>query len=396
MNFTSDNSVGASPQILAAILAANAGTEDAYGADGHSRRAETLLSEVFERDVAAFLVATGTAANALALGLLAPPWGAVFCHEEAHIIDDECNAPEFFTAGAKLVGVAGVGGKITPAGLEQVLARYPRGLVKAAQPAALSLSQVTEAGTVYSPSEIDALGALAHAHGLAVHMDGARFANAVAALGCGAADMSWKAGVDVLSFGATKNGALACEAVVVFDKARAASLPFQRKRAGHTLSKGRFLGAQMCAYLKEGHWLSLAQHANAMAVRLADGLDAVPSLRLAWPRQANELFVILPAKTDARLRAAGFRYHPWSSLSLPEGERIAPGEVLARLVASYATREEDVDRLIAAAAATGDARVSAGKTRAGTRRPGSAHGWNAPQDRRIVVEDGKGPSSNER
>ena len=201
-------------------------------------RAEARLSEIFEREVAVFLVATGTAANALALAALARPWQAMFCHEEAHIIDDECGAPEFFTAGAKLVGIPGRNGKITPDALSETLARFPRGLVKTTQPGALSLSQATEAGTVYSLDEIAALAAIAHEAGVGVHMDGARFANALVALGATPAEMTWRAGVDVLSFGATKNGALACEAVMFFDRDKAAAMPYQRKRAGRRCRKG--------------------------------------------------------------------------------------------------------------------------------------------------------------
>ena len=242
----------------------------------------------------------------------------MFCHEEAHVHDDECGAPEFFTGGAKLVGVPGYAGKITPEALAETLARYPRGLVKSCQPAALTLSQVTEAGTVYSLAEIAALAATAHAAGLAVHMDGARFANALVALGCTPAEMTWRLGIDALSFGATKNGALACEAVVFFDKPRAESFPYLRKRGGHTLSKGRLLGAQMAAYLENGLWLELAARANALARRLSEGLVALPGLRAVWPTEANEVFVVgadgaprgvargrrgVPRMADARRRA---------------------------------------------------------------------------------------------
>jgi threonine aldolase len=254
MDFASDNAWGAAPEILAALTAANSGPTPAYGADDWTARAERRLAEVFERDCAVFLVATGTAANALALAALAPPWGAIFCHETAHVADDECGAPEFYTAGAKLVGIPGAAGKIPEAGLGRALARYPRGLVKQVQPAALTLSQATECGTIYTCAEIAALADMAHAAGLGVHMDGARFANALVSLGCTAADMTWKAGVDVLSFGATKNGALACEAVVFFDPAQADDFAFRRKRGGHTLSKGRLLGAQMLAYLEGDHF----------------------------------------------------------------------------------------------------------------------------------------------
>ncbi len=247
MNLASDNVTGASRPVLEALIAANDGTEAAYGSDSFTQLAEAKLARIFEHDVSVFLVATGTAANALALAALSPPWGAIFCHAESHVIDDECGAPEMFTDGAKLVGLPGVNGKILPNDLEDAIARYPKGVAKASQPSALSISQVTEAGTIYSLNEIAALTKVAKAHGLGVHLDGARFANALVALQCSPAEMTWKSGVDVVSFGATKNGALSCEAVIFFDKAQAESFQFRRKRSGHTVSKGRLLGAQMAA-----------------------------------------------------------------------------------------------------------------------------------------------------
>ncbi len=347
MDFTSDNVVGASPVVMAAIVAANTGPQPSYGADPFTLEAEARLREVFETELAVFLVATGTAANALVLGALCPPWGAVFCHERAHVMEDECGAPEMFTAGAKLVGVSGETGKIDRQSLAAALAGFSPGDVRRVQPAALSLSQATECGTLYEPAEIAALAAIAHEAGAAVHMDGARFANALVTLGCTPAEMSWKAGVDVLSFGATKNGALACEAVLVFDVSRAKTLSFQRKRSGHSLSKARFLGAQMAAYLADGHWLANARAANAHAARLAEGLAAA-GVRTPWPRQANEVFAFLPARTDAALQATGFRYYDWNERDYGSARR--DGEVLVRLVTSFATASEDVEKFIAAAA----------------------------------------------
>lgn len=347
MHFASDNASGASPRIMEALVAANAGHAMPYGADDFTRLAEKKLCEVFERDCAVFLTPTGTAANALALAAFSPPYGAVFCHENAHVMDDECGAPEFFAGGAKLVGIAGKLGKIDPAGLSAKLAAYPRGLVKQVQPAVLSISQASESGTVYKPSEISRLAALAHEKGVAVHMDGARFANALVALGCSPAEMSWKAGVDVLSFGATKNGAVMCEAVIFFDRDRAADFLFLRKRGGHTLSKGRYLGAQMCAYLEDGHWLELAAKANGQAKKLAAGLTRIPGVRLGWPRQINELFAVLPGAVNKSLRAAGAQYYDWGGRGLPQGARsLGKGEMLARMVTSWATSDEDVARFL--------------------------------------------------
>ena len=348
MNFASDNVVGASRPVLEALLAANDGAQLAYGADAFTARGEAMLAEAFEHEVSVFLVATGTGANALALSAITPPWGAVFCHEESHVLDDECGAPEMFTAGAKLVGIPGVGGKIAPADLAATLSRFPRGLVKAVQPSALSISQVTEAGTIYSVAEIETLAGLARDAGVRVHLDGARFANAMVALGCSAADMTWRAGVDVVSFGASKNGCLACEAVVFFDKALAADFQFRRKRSGHTLSKGRLLGAQLVGYLQDGHWIDNARHANRMASVLAGGLSGIAGVRLPWPTQANEVFAVMPAAVDEAIRAAGFRGAPWSSLSLPAGFELG-SDRFVRFVLSWATREDDVMGLLAAA-----------------------------------------------
>ena len=324
MNFASDNGAGVAPEILEAIAASSRVNAPAYGADEYTARAQTRLNEVFETRVAAFLVATGTGANALALAALVNPWDAVFCHEEAHIHDDECGAPEFYAGGAKLVGIAGEGGKITPRGLMETMERFPRGLVKSSQPGALSLSQASEAGTVYSVREVSELSSIAHRNGICVHMDGARFANALVSAKAAPAEMTWRAGVDILTFGATKNGALACEAVVFFDPARAENFAFQRKRGGHTLSKGRLLGAQMEAYLADGLWLRLAERANASARRLSRALSTTPGVRLAWPTEANEVFVVAPDALVAAWRAAGAKFHEWSTRSLA-GSRPAKG-----------------------------------------------------------------------
>jgi threonine aldolase len=350
MDFTSDNTFGAHPKILEAIVAANAGALPSYGEDPFTQRAAEEIVRVFGHEAVVSLVATGTATNALALGALCPPWGAVFCHEDAHISEDECGAPEMFTAGAKIVGIKGFAGKMQPADLKATLAAFPRGPVKQVQPAVLSLSQLTEAGTAYTCAEISELAAIAHEAGLKVHMDGARFANALVAEGCSPAAMSWEAGIDVLCLGATKNGALACEAVIFFDAALAQAFGYQRKRAGHTLSKGRFLGAQMLAYLDSDLWLDLAKSANAYAARLAAEFAKVPGVRLPWPPVANEIFAILPRGLDETLRRAGARYYDWTLRAFPPGAN-PPGETesFIRLVTSYATTDADIDGFIAVA-----------------------------------------------
>jgi threonine aldolase len=341
MNFASDNTAPVAPAILDAVVKANAGFALGYGNDDWSSGVERRLSEIFEREVAAFLVPTGTAANALALAQIAPPWGVVFCHAESHIATDECGAPEFFGGGLKLAGLAGEGAKIAPQTLQAALAGYGGHSPHQMVAAALSITQATEAGTVYRPDEIATLCDIAHRRGLAVHMDGARFANALARLNASAAQMTWQAGIDVLSFGATKGGAMAAEAVVLFDPAQAAFFGERRKRAGHLLSKHRFLAAQMAAYLTDDLWLRLARHADAMADLLAQRLAAL-GLSPVWPVEANLVFVALPRALDARLKAAGASYYvrPSGDLKLP------PDHVLARLVTSFATRDEEIERFV--------------------------------------------------
>ncbi len=270
-------------------------------------------------------------------------------HEESHVHDDECGAPEFFAAGAKLVGIPGLAGKMTPEVFGETLARYPRGLVKASQPGALSLSQATEAGTLYTVAEIESLASLAHEAGIGVHMDGARFANAIVALNATPAEMTWRAGVDALSFGATKNGALACEAVLFFDPDRAAQFAFQRKRGGHTLSKGRFLGAQMEAYLTDGLWLINARRANAAASSLAEGLLRAPGVRRAWPTEVNEVFVVAPRVRAKAWRRAGAKFHDWPTRALASELAPGPEETLLRLVTSFETSRAEIDGLVAIA-----------------------------------------------
>lgn len=348
MNFRSDNTAGASEKVLAALVAANAGAQSAYGADELTKAVEKRLSEIFERDVAAFLVVNGTAANSLALACAAPPWGAVLCHMESHIAEDECGAPEFFSGGAKLVGLPGIACKLEPATVAMKLERMPARSLRHSELTALSITQATEAGTIYILDEIAALAEVARSRGLTVHMDGARFANALVALGCTPAEMTWKAGVDILSFGATKNGCLAAEAVIFFDKKKAMEMEIRRKRAGHTLSKGRFLAAQMQAYLSEGHWLDLARHANLAAERLEEALLSMPGVRLGWPCQANAVFAILPEAVDRRLRQANASYHPWSPDWLPVKSVPKKGETLFRFVTSFRTTTTEIEALRAA------------------------------------------------
>lgn len=328
--FKSDNTAPAAPEILRALERANEGYSRGYGDDAWSAQLRSRFSALFERDVAVFPLASGTSANALALATLVPPYGAIVTHEEAHIVRDECGAPEFMTSGARLQLLTGAGAKITPAALHEVIRANPTS-VHTVQPRAVSITQATELGTVYSVAELRALGSACGQLGLALHMDGARFANAVATLGVSPAELTWRAGVDVLSFGATKNGALSAEAVVFFDPARVADFEWRRKRAGHLLSKMRYVSAQLLAYLENDLWLRLAGRANALARELgaAAGADLLQKV------EANEVFVRIGDQRIAELRAQGFEFYDWG----------ASGSGEARFVVSWCQSEEDVAAL---------------------------------------------------
>ena len=350
MNFASDNAAGVAPPILDAIRRANDGFALGYGDDSLTRRVERSLCDLFERDVAAFMVATGTAANSLAIAQLAPPWGAVLCHREAHIMTSECGAPEFFGGGLKLVGLPGNDGRITTDILEAALDAHEWGGPHHVSPAVLSLTQATEAGTTYRPNKVARLADIAHRRGMSVQMDGARFANAIARLGASPAEATWKAGVDVLAFGATKGGAMAAEAVIFFDPASARAMGERRKRAGHLMSKHRFVAAQFDAFLADGLWLRLARHANRMADQLAQGLSEI-GFRPLWPVEANLVFVVLPQDVHKRLTAAGASYYDMHRDTAPAAEFARPDDVLVRLVTSFSTTVEEIDRFVAAARA---------------------------------------------
>ena len=331
--FKSDNTAAAAPQILAALAKANDGYARGYGDDPWTSQLEPRFAALFDHPLKVFPVVTGTAANALALSTLVPPYGAILVHEEGHIVRDECGAPEFMTGGARLLLLQGAGAKVTPQALERALAANPTS-VHTVQPRALSITQATELGTVYTAAELRALCDTAHAHGLLVHMDGARFANAVASLGCTPAEITGQAGVDVLSFGATKNGALAAEAVVFFDPGRVGDFELRRKRAAHLISKMRFVSAQLLAYLEDGLWLRLAARANTLARQLGDAAGGL----LLHPVQANELFVRVGATGAATLRQLGFEFYDWGAIDSGE----------ARLVVSWDQPQNDVDLLCAA------------------------------------------------
>jgi threonine aldolase len=339
MNFASDNAYGAAPEILAGVAAANAGTARSYGEDALTKRLNARFGEIFEREVFAFPVVTGTAANSLALATLCPPHGAIFCHEESHIATDECGAPEFFSHGAKLVTLKGEGAKFAPASIEAQLPNFQRG-VHSPKPSAVSITQASERGTVYRADEISAIAACAKKHGMKLHMDGARFANALAHLKCSPADLTWRAGVDAMSFGASKNGALAAEAVIFFNREDVRDFEYRRKKAGHLVSKMRFISAQLETYLADDLWLTLAARANALAAALAGGLSRVAGAEIANAVEANAVFARLPDALVAHLREAGAQFYDW--------EPSANGRTLVRLVTSFAMPQDDIARFLEA------------------------------------------------
>jgi threonine aldolase len=347
MILASDNWAGASERVIEAIAEAARDGGPAYGGDPLTKAVEQRFCEVFEREVAVFFVATGTAANALGISTFARPGGVVFCHRMAHLHTEEAGATELFSGGMKTIGLDGRDGKLTPDVLAAAVERFPADSRHHGQPVAMSLSNLTEIGTAYGVGEVAALAEAAKRRGLIVHMDGARIANAVAGVGCSPAELTWRAGVDVLSFGATKNGCVAADAVVFFDPSAVRDFAYARQRAGHTFSKSWFVAAQFDAYLADDHWLDLARRANGSAARLAAALEASPSARLAIKPEGNEVFAILDRDLDARLREAGVVYHQWSDAALDEASRPAPGEVLVRLVASFSTSEAEIDEFTA-------------------------------------------------
>lgn len=342
MFFASDNTGPAHPQVMEHLIAANEGYAMPYGADPIMGEVRTMIREIFEAPEAeVYLAATGTAANAIALSCYCQPWQTIFCSPVAHIHEDECNAPEFFSGGAKLTLVPG-SDRMTPEALEASIAFEEGRGVHGPQRGPVSITQVTERGSVYTLEEIEALCRVAKKFGLPVHLDGARFGNALVRLNCSPADMTWRAGVDVVSFGGTKNGCMGVEAVVLFDPQKAWEFELRRKRGAHLFSKHRFLSAQMHGYLTNGLWLETAQTANARAARLADGLRAKGAAFLHDP-QANMIFALFPRKTHQKLHDAGAKYYVWEG-SL-EGDD--PDEMLAaRLVCDWSITEELVDRFL--------------------------------------------------
>ena len=333
VKFASDNVAGACPEVLDAILKANEGDSIPYGNDQISTDLQNKFSEIFEKEVVVFPIASGTAANALALATLTPSFGNVYCHKLAHINMDECGAPEFYTGGGKLVTLQGNKGKITADELDKTISG--KGIVHHTQPSSVSITQVCETGEVYQLDEIKKISEVTHKHNLNIHMDGARFANALTSLNCSPAEMTWKSGIDVLSFGATKNGCIAAEAIIFFKKDLVGNIAFLMKRAGHLLSKMRFVSAQLDAYISNDVWLKNAKHANNMGKMLSEGLAKHNSIEIAYPTEANEVFAKFPRHMIEHLNSEGYKMN----------EDELDGKAV-RLVAAWNTKASDVESFL--------------------------------------------------
>src|ERR1041385_997833 len=333
-HFASDNYAGVCPEAWAALEQANSHHERSYGDDRWTQQASDLIREVFETDCEVFFVFNGTAANSLALSSCCQSYHSILCHETAHIEADECGAPEFFSNGTKVLLMPGANGKIDPAGIERMVKKrtdihYPK-------PRAISLTQSTELGTVYTPDEIKGIWARAKSHGLKIHMDGARFANAVASLGCAPKEVTWQAGVDVLCFGGTKNGIPVGEAVVFFDRELAREFDYRCKQGGQLASKMRFLSAPWTGMLKDGAWLRHAKHSNAMARKLEAGLRAISGVQIAYPVESNAVFAKIPPATEKQMHERGWKFYTGV---------VTPDE--SRLMCSWDTTPEDVEAFVA-------------------------------------------------
>ena len=333
VKFASDNVAGACPEVLEALLKANEGDSATYGNDDYSKSLQKKFSEIFEKEVIVYPIASGTAANALALATMTPVFGNIYCHKLAHINTDECGAPEFYTGGAKLIPLVGADGKIVPEELEQNISGV--GIVHHTQPSSVSITQVCETGEVYELDEIKEITKVAHNHNLNMHMDGARFANALVSLNCTPAEMTWKSGIDVLSFGATKNGCIAAEAIIFFKPELVGNLSFLMKRAGHLLSKMRFVSAQLEAYISNNVWLDNAKNANEMGKKLSEGLIKHNSIKLAYPTQANEVFAKFPREVIEHLNSEGYKMN----------EDELDGQAV-RLVEAWNTKISDVESFL--------------------------------------------------
>ena len=333
VKFASDNVVGACPEVLQAIINANDGIAPPYGNDKISSILQEKFSEIFEKEVIVYPTASGTASNALALSAISPVFGNIYCHKLSHINVDECGAPEFYTGGAKLIPLTGRDGKITTDELESNIGGF--GIVHHTQPSIVSITQATETGEVYTLDQIKSISEVAHKRKLKMHMDGARFANALVSLDVSPAEMTWKSGIDILSFGATKNGCIAAEAIVIFNKELVGNLPFLLKRSGHLLSKMRFVSAQLDAYISNNVWLKNAKHANNMAKKLSNGLVATNQVKLEYPTEANEVFVKLSREMVNHLNSEEY---------MMSNDELNGSTV--RLVTAWNTKTEEIDEFL--------------------------------------------------
>lgn len=337
MNFSSDNTTPIAPEILQALIDNNKDDAHAYGNDDHTLGLSKKFSDLFETKVWAYPVITGTAANCLALSTITPPYGAIYCHEESHINSSEGTAPAFFTHGAKLIDLPGEDGKLHPLTLKKHLSKDWQSDIHKPRPAALSLTQATECGTIYDCDELQELCHIAHHHDLKTHMDGARFANALVSLDCTPAEMTWKSGIDVLCFGATKNGAMGAEIVLFFNEELAKNFEYIRKSTGHLLSKLKFVSVQLEASLKDNRWLNYAKHANKMAKKLYENLKSIPDVEFLYKVSANELFIHTPETVIEALIKDGFHFYKWP---------LSHNKTAIRLVCSFNTKQKDVDLFI--------------------------------------------------
>ncbi len=340
MIFGSDTQSCASRQIMQMMGEANQGFSHSYGGDEWSAKAIAELRKVFDCDLEVFFVATGTAANCLALSCLVQPWENILCHNNAHILFDESTAPEFFSGGARLIPISQGDGKLSAMHVEHYFETALTDIPHNSRAGALSLTQASETGLVYSPEEIKAISAVCKKNKLRLHMDGARFANALVTAGCTAAQLTWKSGVDVLCLGATKCGAIGAEAVIFFDKDLAETFVHRRKRTGHLLSKGWIFGAQFVGWLRDDHWLELARHANTQATQLAEQIAPIEGLQIVWPVQGNEIFATMPKDLARWLQNQGAEFYEWYPDSLPGNINLGENDVFVRLVTSFLTKDE--------------------------------------------------------
>lgn len=350
MQFGSDNQAGVSAPIMQAIMSANQGFADGYGTDAWTQQAEEQLKKVFACEhLKAYFVTTGTIANCLALSCLVRPWQTILAHRDSHIFLDESTGPELFSGGARVVPLPTQGSKIHANDLIAYFKTAGQSLHNA-QAGALSITQSSENGLIYTPTEIQAISRVCRANGVKLHMDGARFANAlVAQTPCTPAELTWQSGVDVLCLGATKGGAFCAEAVIFFDKSLAADFAYQRKRAGQLLSKGRLLGAQFLGWLTDDHWQDLAKHANAKAAQLAQQLSAIDGCRQVYLVESNQLFFIIPKRIAKQLKQGGAVFYEWYHSTLPADTTISDDETYIRMVTSFQTTEAQIDQFVALA-----------------------------------------------